>query len=803
MGEFFGVRRRLIAGGNGRRSLGEEWLVVAEGAFSAARQIMAEEKNRAVFLSYASQDADVATRICEALRAAGIVVWFDQRELRGGDVWDGKIKGQIGDCALFVAVISANTQTRREGYFRLEWKLAEDRSHVMAKGTPFIVPVSVDATSERGALVPEAFLAVQWMRLRSDAVMGELVARVGQLLGMGADVGPVVDRAPDHRPGLQRQVGRRVPAAAWAGVIAVIAIGVGATFLATRKAEPAPATVPNAGAGTRPPTSEKGTEPRRGAKSIAVLPFDNLSEDKEASLFFSDGMHQDVITNLLLIRELACVPHTTVMSYRGTKKSHREIAEELGVAYVLTGSVRRAQNEVRITAALINPRTDEAMWTKVYDKGLTKIFAVQAELAQAIAGEMKAVLSPQEKQRVEVVPTTNAEAYDLFLKARGISRVRGDSTQSLRQQESLLERAVVLDPRFGLAWARLATVDGGLYAGNWSMTQVRLERTREALAMAERLIPDSPDYFMSRGWVRYMVERDLERAADDYRKVVELAPSYPEPRYALIWLQIDKGLWVQAMQGLNEVERLDPANPQYAYDLFSTALAGRRYAEAEIALRRAETLGREGVEFDRMLLAFMARGEIPRTALPRETDAARQREFELMCGESLHITRQGNNSVTYTSVQALALSGKGEIAAARALLDSPQIQDYLRKNDSEPKNAAAWANTAVIEALRGNRDEALRRINLALEIQPESKDSWGGPLMRCNYAMVLTWIGEREKAVDECALRLRTPMPRTINYPWMRFNVYAMRQHPAFAPLCGDPRFEALLNDPKNNAPLF
>ena len=307
--------------------------------------------------------------------------------------------------------------------------------------------------------------------------------------------------------------------------------------------------------------------------------------------------------------------------------------------------------------------------------------------------------------------------------------------------------------------------------------------------MAERLIPDSPDYFMSRGWVRYMVERDLERAADDYRKVVELAPSYPEPRYALIWLQIDKGLWVQAMQGLNEVERLDPANPQYAYDLFSTALAGRRYAEAEIALRRAETLGREGVEFDRMLLAFMARGEIPRTALPRETDAARQREFELMCGESLHITRPGNNSVTYTSVQALALSGKGEIAAARALLDSPQIQDYLRKNDSEPKNAAAWANTAVIEALRGNRDEALRRIHLALEIQPESKDSWGGPLMRCNYAMVLTWIGEREKAVDECALRLRTPMPRTINYPWMRFNVYAMRQHPAFAPLCGDPRF--------------
>ena len=170
------------------------------------------------------------------------------------------------------------------------------------------------------------------------------------------------------------------------------------------------------------PTSEAAapSEPRRGAKSIAVLPFENLSEDKEASLFFSDGMHQDVITNLLLIRDLACVPHTTVMSYRGTKKTPREIAEELGVAFVLTGSVRRADKKVRITGTLINPRTDEAIWTKPYDKDLTDVFAIQAELAQTIAAEMKAMLSPQEKQRVGAVPTANPDAYDLFLKARKV-----------------------------------------------------------------------------------------------------------------------------------------------------------------------------------------------------------------------------------------------------------------------------------------------------------------------------------------------------------------------------------------------
>ena len=162
-------------------------------------------------------------------------------------------------------------------------------------------------------------------------------------------------RAPGQRPGLQPPVGRRVPAAAW--VIALLVL-VGAGVFVWRQSKLAVVAAKNAGAGTRPPTTEKFSDsaaPRLGLKSIAVLPFDNLSEDKEAGTSFADGMHDDLITNLLLIREVRCVPRTTAMTYRGTKKTNREIADELGVAFVLTGSVRRAQNEVRITAALINP----------------------------------------------------------------------------------------------------------------------------------------------------------------------------------------------------------------------------------------------------------------------------------------------------------------------------------------------------------------------------------------------------------------------------------------------------------------
>ena len=123
---------------------------------------MSAETSRAVFLSYASQDAEAARRICEALRAAGVEVWFDQSELRGGDSWDQKIRRQIKDCALFLPVVSQNTQSRREGYFRLEWKLADDRTHLMAKGTPFLVPVCIDDTKDWDALVPDSFMTVQW-----------------------------------------------------------------------------------------------------------------------------------------------------------------------------------------------------------------------------------------------------------------------------------------------------------------------------------------------------------------------------------------------------------------------------------------------------------------------------------------------------------------------------------------------------------------------------------------------------------------------------------------------------------------
>ncbi len=283
------------------------------------------EITKAVFLSYASQDVAAALGICAALRAGGIEVWFDQDALVGGDTWDQKIRGQIGACALFMPVISVNTQARQEGYFRLEWKLAEDRSFLMVKGKAFILPVTVDETNERGALVPDAFRAVQWTKLPGGETSAAIVARVQKLLAPASEVEPGRPRPVERDEGVASPtnasvVGRRVPAAAWsvAAILATVVI----SFLGWRRApDSTPIAAPNPGAGSRPPTAEKSAPAALviNAKSIAVLPFENLSDDKTSG-YFADGVQEDIIAILSFIRDLKVVPRPTAMRYRASKR---------------------------------------------------------------------------------------------------------------------------------------------------------------------------------------------------------------------------------------------------------------------------------------------------------------------------------------------------------------------------------------------------------------------------------------------------------------------------------------------------
>ncbi len=319
------------------------------------------EPGKAVFLSYASQDAEAAKRIADALRAFGIEVWLDQAELRGGDAWDASIRRQIRECTLFVPIISANTQGRREGYFRREWNLAVERILDMAHGTPFLVPVVVDDTSEARALVPEQFLRVQWTRLPRGVADEKFVGQVKRLLA------PAAEPETALRSRAAAASGRRGPRWIWA-VAALAVAGGGIGLWSARR-----------GAG----------ELQVNDRAIAVLPFINLSDDRE-NTHFADGVHEDILTNLAGERRLRVVSRTSVMQYRDSKLTVREIAGNLNAAYILEGSVRGRGSKVRVTVQLIDARTDGHTWAQTYDRDPSDIFTTQTELASEIAGELRA-----------------------------------------------------------------------------------------------------------------------------------------------------------------------------------------------------------------------------------------------------------------------------------------------------------------------------------------------------------------------------------------------------------------------------
>ncbi len=305
---------------------------------------------RAVFLSYASQDAPSAERLCNALRAAGIEVWFDQSELRGGDTWDGLIRQHIKACYLFVPMISANTQAREEGYFRREWKLAVDRTYDMAGGRAFLLPLVIDGTSDSDALVPEKFREVQWTRLPQGANTDAFVEHVRRLLAgelprQPAGSAPVGAHASAATVTPKRvATSWRPKAALFATIAVVLAVGYVVTNRLMLSKHGAKVGAVPASAAQSAPTTGFNPPPH----SIAVLPFVNLSGDKEQE-YFSDGLTEELLNSLSRINELQVAGRTSSFYFKGKDVDLGTIARKLNVGSVLEGSVRRSGNKRPMT----------------------------------------------------------------------------------------------------------------------------------------------------------------------------------------------------------------------------------------------------------------------------------------------------------------------------------------------------------------------------------------------------------------------------------------------------------------------
>jgi TolB-like protein/Flp pilus assembly protein TadD len=795
------------------------------------------DANKTVFISYAREDTAAARRVADALRSRGIEVWFDEIELRGGDTWDAKIRKQINACVLFVPIISQHTETRAKGYFRLEWKLAVEQTHLLAEGVPFITPVVIDDTREGRAVVPPEFLRVQWTRLPGALPTPQFVEQVKRLLD-APSVAPVSDRrsppadtaSAGQRPALPQtrtspQVRRRVPATAWGAVVFVAALVVGA-LVWRRAPEPATVPTPNAGAETRPPAIEtKGASTLAADKSaaadkstvadksIAVLPFENLSDDKQNTAFFSDGMHEDILTNLANIRELRVVSRTSVMEYRGTTKKIPQIARELGVAYILEGSVRRAGDKVRITGQLIRAATDEHLWAKNYDRDLTpkEMFDVQAALATEIAVALRAAISPETKKLLERRPTENLAAYDLYLKGR----VTGNTNLAvLRTREKFLREAVALDPNFAAAWGELAVVHASQVFQNFDHTPARLALADVAMAQAVRLAPDDLETIRALGKYAYAGYRDFGRAAAQFEKIIRLQPNNADAFENLGLVQRRQGLWRESLASLQKAAALEGhvVNTNVA----SLCFAGRRWDEAiegqrKVVARESDSLSRQIVL---LYYIFRVTGSLKEAddwlvrltpeqlATPRVL-AVRKWRAE-MAGDFAEWKRLDGLQPAYDEEErprtaqvldaAQVFASQHDTDGMRARLGSLPAETAAQLQ-LDPANARLWGELAGMEALLGQKSEALRDARKAVELLPEKLDAISGATLRRNLAMVYAWIGDKDHALAE--------LTRLVRVPYGIVSVHALRADAAFAPLRGDPRFEALLADPKNHAPLF
>jgi TolB-like protein/Tfp pilus assembly protein PilF len=628
------------------------------------------DPSRAVFLSYALQDAGAAQWICEALRAAGIEVWFDQSELRGGDAWDQKIRREIRDCALFVPVISANTAARHEGYFRLEWDLADQRTHMIARNRAFIVPVCVDATPETSSDTPESFQRVQWTRLPGGETSPAFVERVRRLLlpesASASEIARSAGSALATDAPAPRGLIRPRTGALYGAIAAALVLALG-YFGLERLIRPMPSV--------------------RGAASIAVLPLAN--ESGEASQqYFSDGISEDLITALTQFPGLKVIGRSSAFQFRDSKEDSRSIGAKLGVAHLLEGSVRRSGEVVRVSAELVDTADGSTQWSERYDRPYKDLFALQDEITRAVAGALRAKLLPGEHTAAqsERPPGGSLEAYNALLQGRFY--IWHQTEVDVRKAIESYTQATQLDPRYALAWSRLAgawTELGAEYLEG-APAEEAYARARAAADRALALSPELAAAHVARGYLLLNADFDWRGAEAEYRRAMELAPNDGEAKFYFGKQLATFGEVERAIELTRQALATEPVRANW-YNWLATYLRGLdRLDEAERAIRKAIELQPTAESYHYTLSII----EIQRGNAPAALAAAQQEPPGGWQDEALALARQigGDRSAADAALRTLvekdANSAAYQIAEVYALRnDAKATFEWLDR---------AWSN---------------------------------------------------------------------------------------------------------------
>jgi TolB-like protein/Flp pilus assembly protein TadD len=532
----------------------------------------------AVFLSYASEDAEAAQTICHALRAAGIEVWFDQSELRGGDAWDRRIREKIHECRLFVPVISAHTEQRDEGYFRREWKLAVDRTHDMSEKKTFLVPVVVDDTRERGAAVPDKFHDIQWTRLPAGEPAATFVSRVAGLLRQ-TDHGTSTDEAhagvpAGAKPDASRARWLLIVATAVAVIVVVSSAYVGYERLSRSKRVATSQAVPSSAV-------EPAATTPTGEKSIAVLPFVNMSPDKDQE-YFADGLAEELLDQLAKTPGLKVIARTSSFYFKGKQATVTDIGRTLHVANVLEGSVRKSGNRLRVSTQLVSTASGEHLWSETYDRELKDVFKLQDEIAGAVVQSLRLNLagSPANPQ---TAPTRDLDAYQLYLRAK--VALDKNNRSSIAAAERYGAQAIKLDPKFALA--RLAAAYAALAQADNSFVppQVGYERGRQLALQALALDPSLAEAHAILGYVHRVFDWDWSAADAELQTALGSDPSNAQALQFAGLLAYTLGQWDDSLRQLRASAAINPLDTYTMWNIGTALYLAGRYQESERSYR--------------------------------------------------------------------------------------------------------------------------------------------------------------------------------------------------------------------------
>ena len=542
-------------------------------------------------------------------------------------------------------------------------------------------------------------------------------------------------------------------------------------------------------------------------RSIAVLPFQNLSDEKE-NAYFADGVQDDLLTNLSKIGDLKVISRTSVMPYRATQSNAREIGKALGVGTILEGSVRRVGNRVRVNVQLINAENDQHIWAEDYDRELTDVFAIQSDLAQQIASELRAKLSPIEKALIERKPTENSEAYLAFVEGHDLltrpDRLRADTEKS----EQLFERATRLDPNFARAFAALGWVEDWMYH-SFDPTPARKAKAQAAAEEAVRLQPDLPEAHLALGFYHYYCERNYQSALGEFAIARKSLPNSADVYLAIGAIQRRQGKWAESTANMEKAASLSPKDAFLLVNLADNYRAADDFEHADKVFDRAIEVAPNSVSArtGKAMLAVDLKGdlsEIDRQLAQIHPGANSDAEGTFGRAYLLMLQRKFHDAV------AILKQLPADVRSDEKPKEYLEGALYTFVNDKEHARSAFHRARSILEkAIQQGSDDASRHIVLgmvlaglgekdaaiaegkrAVALLPESQDALDGPKMTLMLAQIYAWTGENDAALELLERSLITPAGVTVS---------SLKLDPIWDPLRSDARFQALVDIPQKS----